>query len=118
MIFLGSFSTDIAIFLFDPINKTLELNEIMENCCYNLKPGISSIAVLDETLMIGQKKSYLITGSFDYRIRFYDLDKHKPLGYFKYISSRINQIKLAKNEENIFLMVASDENSFYIWLLC
>jgi WD40 repeat protein len=82
-----------------------------------LKPGISSISVFEETSLLGIKRSYLITGSFDYRIRFYELETYKPLGHLKYNNSRINQIKLSKNDDNVFLFVASDDNCFNIWLI-
>ncbi len=116
-IYVGSFSCQIAIFMFDPINKFLELCEKLDNCCFNLKPGISSISVLKETSLLGIERSYLITGSFDYRIRFYELETYKPLGHLKYNNSRINQIKLSKNDDNVFLFVASDDNCFNIWLI-
>jgi WD40 repeat protein len=103
--------------MFDPIDIHLELHEILHNCCFHLKPGISSISVLEETSLMGERRSYLVTGAFDYRIRFYDLDKHQPLGHLKYNTSRINQINLTKSDDNVFLLVASDEACFHIWLI-
>ena len=99
---------------FNCIKKQLLFDRKITNCCYELKPGISCLSVLEKNLF---SKTLLATGGFDYRIRFYELSKFDSLGKVNYNNGRINQIKLITNDDNIFLFVASDENKFFIWIV-
>lgn len=101
----------------------------MNKACSNLKVGVSSIDCVTfikrDFLDNSQNKfTLLVTGSYDYRIRFYNInsnDNNLDISYLGLTNIKnggiIHQCKLIEDKETnaLYLLVVSDQKLFYVY---
>jgi WD40 repeat protein len=93
---VGSTNNIIKIIDFDK-NKLLHKFELKNE-------GIASITIKNDNRIFA-------TGGWDYKIRYFDLKKYKPLGIFDYHLKSINTVQFGNNK----LCVCSKDFKISIW---
>lgn len=122
-ILVGAFHTEIFVLCYDQTNNSLKILSKIVKACSVIKPGISSIDYfMFDILSNNRLEKYLVTGSFDYRIRMYKVENNlefKFLGSTTPSNSIINQVNFFFHKESdcLYLLVASDDRLIKIYTI-